>query len=92
MDAITACHEILASPENLRRIVSEVVEDAAAEGAVWPPEQLSLWRWATVEPHFGRGAVAGTEDPNEIGGQPFPAYTGMSGCGARGCGVWEERC
>ena len=41
MDTITACHDVLASPDNLERIVGEVVEDAAADGAVWV--ELSLW-------------------------------------------------
>ncbi len=40
-DAITACHELLASPDNVRRVVTEVVEDAAQDGAVWV--ELSLW-------------------------------------------------
>ncbi len=40
-DAITACHEVLGSPDNLHRIVTEVVEDAAHEGTVWV--ELSLW-------------------------------------------------
>ncbi len=40
-DTITACHEILTSPQNLHRILGEVVEDAAFEGAVWV--ELSLW-------------------------------------------------
>ena len=41
MDTITACHDVLASPDNLERIVGEVVEDAAADGAVWV--EPSLW-------------------------------------------------
>ena len=41
MEAITACHDVLASTPNLRRIVGEVVEDAANDGAVWV--ELSLW-------------------------------------------------
>jgi len=41
MDVITACHDALASPDNLERVVGEVVEDAAADGAVWV--ELSLW-------------------------------------------------
>ena len=40
-DAIVAGHEVLASPDSLGRIVREVVEDAAADGAVWV--ELSLW-------------------------------------------------
>ena len=41
MDVITACHAVLSSPENLWRIIDEIVEDAAADGAVWV--ELSLW-------------------------------------------------
>lgn len=41
MDAITACHDALASPEGLHRIVDEVVEDAATDGAVWV--EISCW-------------------------------------------------
>ena len=41
MDVITACHAVLSSPESLWRIIDEIVEDAAADGAVWV--ELSLW-------------------------------------------------
>jgi adenosine deaminase len=41
MDAITACHDVLMVPANLRRIVGEIVEDSAADGAVWV--EVSLW-------------------------------------------------
>jgi adenosine deaminase len=38
---ITSCHDALSFPEGLRRVVGEVVEDAAADGAVWV--EVSLW-------------------------------------------------
>jgi adenosine deaminase len=41
MEAITACHDVLSSVAGLRRIVREVVEDAAADGAAWV--EVSLW-------------------------------------------------
>lgn len=41
MDTISACHDVLASADNLVRIVGEIVEDAARDGAVWV--ELSLW-------------------------------------------------
>jgi len=41
MEAIAASHDVLSSPEDLRRIVDEIVEDAAADGAVWI--EASLW-------------------------------------------------
>lgn len=41
MDTITACHEALSDPPSLRRILDEVVEDAAADGAVWI--EVSVW-------------------------------------------------
>jgi adenosine deaminase len=41
MQAITACHDVLSSAAGLSRIVSEVVEDAAADGAVWV--EVSAW-------------------------------------------------
>jgi adenosine deaminase len=41
MTSIEACHEALSSPDSLRRIVGEIVEDAAGDGAVWV--ELSLW-------------------------------------------------
>jgi adenosine deaminase len=41
MDTIAACHDALSSPDSLRRIVYEVIDDAAADGAVWV--EISLW-------------------------------------------------
>jgi adenosine deaminase len=41
MEVIEACHDALSSPENLNRVIDEVVEDAAVDGAVWI--ELSLW-------------------------------------------------
>jgi adenosine deaminase len=41
MEVIEACHDALSSPENLNQVIHEVVEDAAADGAVWI--ELSLW-------------------------------------------------
>ncbi len=41
MDVITASHAVLSSPENLRRVIDEIVEDATADGAIWV--ELSLW-------------------------------------------------
>jgi adenosine deaminase len=34
MDGITACHDVLSVPANLVRIVGEVVQDAATDGAL----------------------------------------------------------
>lgn len=41
MNVITACHVVLSAPANLRRVIDEIVQDAAADGAVWL--ELSLW-------------------------------------------------
>lgn len=41
MDTITACHQILARPNQLERILAEILEDAVADGAVWV--ELSVW-------------------------------------------------
>ena len=41
METITACHDALSVPDTLHRIVEEVVEDAATDGAVWV--EISLW-------------------------------------------------
>lgn len=41
METITACHDVLSDPENLHRVVDEIVEDAAADGAVWI--EVSVW-------------------------------------------------
>lgn len=41
MDVITASHGVLSSAENLDRVMDEIVEDAAADGAIWV--ELSLW-------------------------------------------------
>jgi adenosine deaminase len=41
MEVIMACHVVLSAPENLRRVMDEIVQDAAADGAVWV--ELSLW-------------------------------------------------
>jgi adenosine deaminase len=41
MEAITACHDVLSSVAGLRRIVREVVDDAAADGAAWV--EVSVW-------------------------------------------------
>src|SRR5580704_12578252 len=41
MDTIAACHDALSSPDSLRRIVNEVIDDAVADGAVWV--EISLW-------------------------------------------------
>jgi len=40
-DTITACHDVLSVPDALYRIVGEIVEDAATDGAVWV--EISLW-------------------------------------------------
>lgn len=41
METIVACHTVLSRPAYLRRIIDEVVEDAAAEGVMWL--ELSIW-------------------------------------------------
>jgi len=41
MATITACHQVLSTPSGLRRVIHEVVEDAAADGAVWV--EVSVW-------------------------------------------------
>lgn len=41
MQVITACHDVLSSAAALRRVVGEVVADAAADGAVWV--EVSVW-------------------------------------------------
>jgi adenosine deaminase len=41
MDTIAACHDALSSPDRLRRIMNEIIDDAAADGAVWV--EISLW-------------------------------------------------
>jgi adenosine deaminase len=41
MEAIAACHDALSSAAALHRIVAEVIEDAARDGAVWV--EVSLW-------------------------------------------------
>jgi adenosine deaminase len=41
MDTIAACHDALSFPDSLRRVVHEVMDDAAADGAVWV--EISLW-------------------------------------------------
>ena len=41
METIAACHDALSSPDDLRRIIGEVVDDAAADGAIWV--EVSVW-------------------------------------------------
>jgi adenosine deaminase len=41
METIGAVHEVLSDPEDLRRIVGEIVADAALDGAVWV--EVSVW-------------------------------------------------
>ena len=41
MATIGACHEVLRSPAGLGRVMHEVVEDAAADGAIWI--EVSVW-------------------------------------------------
>jgi adenosine deaminase len=41
MDAITACHDVLSDPDNLVRVMGEIIEDAGYDGAVWV--EVSLW-------------------------------------------------
>ncbi len=40
-ETITACQDVLATADNLIRIIGEIIEDAADDGAVWI--ELSLW-------------------------------------------------
>jgi len=51
MRLYTTAAELVRTPDELRRLVREVVEDAAADGAVW------------VEPHFYPTRYAGTLGP-----------------------------
>lgn len=72
MDAITACHDLLASPLNLRRVVGEIVEDAAYDGAVWV--ELSLW------PGLFRGRLGPERDAVQLvleAGQDAAARVGI---------------
>jgi adenosine deaminase len=41
MATITACHEVLRTPAGVSRVLREVVEDAATDGAIWI--EVSVW-------------------------------------------------
>lgn len=56
MQVITACQQVLRDPGGLRRVVGEVVADAAADGAVWA--EVSVWPGLFGgHPGAGRDAV-----------------------------------
>jgi adenosine deaminase len=54
-EVIRASHAVLAVPENLDRILDEVIEDAARDGAVWV--ELSVWP-GLFEGRLGSDAAA----------------------------------
>ena len=65
-DAIGAASQVLRTPEHLRRVVREVVEDAAADGAVWVEVSVG-GRLGADEDAVGMVIEAGREAAEELG-------------------------